>query len=260
MRIRHSRLTRDFLQVPNATVRDDRMSHMARGILVELLSRPDGWKTSCDEMWQASVAKHGKDSPGRRQFRSAFAELKSLGYLLSEREILAGGQHATLLVVQDVSAAQPDVPQGGTSNKEHGEKKTGVKNTSPDASSDDEDEHHLAAFGAFWIVYPKKIHMVKAKTEWIAAIRKGIDPSLMVTAAQAYAREVAGKDPQYTSYPANWLANERYHDEYPEPDLRPALRSVPTPAPSPAAARRNASRNVLDRLADELRAAAGGDQ
>ncbi|MFJ5804829.1 hypothetical protein [Streptomyces sp. NPDC093093] len=335
MRIRHSRLTRDFLQVPNATVRDDRMSHMARGILVELLSRPDGWKTSCDEMWQASVAKHGKDSPGRRQFRSAFAELKSFGYLLSEREVLAGGQHATVLAVQDIpagradvpqggtserpgktgkaaggtdvphggtpespadvpdggtperpaetgnDAAQPDVPptgtsaspaetgisagrsdvpHGGTSNTEHGETKTGVKNTSPGASSDEEEDHHLAAFGAFWIVYPKKIHMARAKTEWIAAIRKGIDPGDMVTAAQAYAREVAGKDPQFTSYPANWLANERYHDEYPEPDMRPALRSVPAPVPSPAAARRNASRNVLDRLTDELRAAAGGDQ
>ncbi|MFJ1865500.1 hypothetical protein ACIOD1_12795 [Streptomyces sp. NPDC088097] len=102
--------------------------------------------------------------------------------------------------------------------------------------------------------------MAKAKTEWIAAIRKGINPRDMVNAAQAYAREVSGKDPQYTSYPANWLANERYHDEYPEPDMRPALRAVPAAAPNQASARRNASRNVLDRLTDELRAAAGGDQ
>lgn len=115
MRIRHSRLTKDFLQVPNATVRDDRMSHMARGILVELLSRPDGWKAACDDMWQASVAKHGKDSPGRRQFRAAFAELKKYGYLQSERELLAAGQHATILVVQDKPAGGADVPQGGTS-------------------------------------------------------------------------------------------------------------------------------------------------
>ncbi|WP_158710205.1 hypothetical protein [Streptomyces katrae] len=306
MRIRHSRLTKDFLQVPNATVRDDRMSHMARGILVELLSRPDGWKTTCDDMWQASVAKHGKDSPGRRQFRAAFAELKKYGYLQSERELLEGGLHATVLVVQDVSAAQPDVPHagtsvppaqtqetagqsdvphggtsegatdvpdagtserpaetgidaaqpdvpptgtsvppaetgiraahsdvphGGTSKEEHWEKKTGLKNTSSSVAvigSQQADEDHLSAFGAFWSNYPKKIHMAKAKTEWIAAIRRGVEPALMVSKAQSYAREVAGKDQQYTSYPANWLANERYHDEYPEPapDGRPDLHVV----------------------------------
>lgn len=284
MRIRHSRLTKDFLQVPNATVRDDRMSHMARGILVELLSRPDGWNTACDDMWQASVAKHGKGSPGRRQFRAAFAELKKLGYLQSERELLAGGQHATVLVVQDVSAAQPDVPHGGTSEgstdvpdagtserpaetgidaaqpdvppcgtsvppaetglsaahsdvphggtskEENWEKKTGLKNTSSSASpigSQQADEDHLSAFGAFWTNYPKKIHMVKAKTEWIAAVRRGVDPALMVAKAQSYARAVVGQDPQFTSYPANWLANERYHDEYPEtPVGRPGLHVV----------------------------------
>jgi len=308
VRIRHSRLTRDFLQVPNATVRDSRMSHMARGILVELLSRPDEWKATADDMWQASVAKHGKASPGRRQFRAAFAELKEHGYLTASRELIGSGQHATVLTVADVpqggtsvragdsgktagrsgvphagtpegSSGVPDagtsvppaetalsaghsdvplsdVPHAGTSKEEDEKKKTG-KNTSS-ASNAEEDASDLAAFGAFWIVYPKKIHMAKAKTEWIAAIRRGIDPALMVDAAQAYAREVAGKDPQYTSYPANWLANERYHDEYPSPDFRPALRALPAPAPSPAVARRNASREYLDELSAQLRA--GGSQ
>jgi hypothetical protein len=129
VRIRHSRLTRDFLQVPNATVRDDRLSHMARGILVELLSRPDGWEVTADGMWQASVAKHGKASPGRRVFRAAFAELKEYGYLTAGREPLPGGRHATILMLTDVPQAgtsvrpaetsnipaQTDVPQGGTS-------------------------------------------------------------------------------------------------------------------------------------------------
>ncbi|MFI5831022.1 hypothetical protein ACIA6C_27875 [Streptomyces sp. NPDC051578] len=305
MRIRRSRLTKDFLQVPNATVRDDRLSHMARGILAELLSRPDGWQATADDMWQASVAKHGKASPGRRQFRAAFAELKEHGYLQTERELVARGQHATVLILSDVpagrtdvphagtsappakreeipggtdvphggtsegsadvphagtsappaetneeagrtevppggtsvppaetsiSADRADVPHAGTSTTENGEKNTG-KNTSSSAGStpttEDEEDNHLDAFGAFWIVYPKKIHMAKAKTEWIAAIRRGADPNHMVAAAQSYARAVAGKDPQYTSYPQNWLHYERYFDEYPEADGRPGLRAVP---------------------------------
>ncbi len=115
MRIRHSRLTKDFLQVPNATVRDDRLSHMARGILVELLSRPDGWQATADDMWRASVAKHGKESPGRRMFRAAFAELKKHGYLTAAREPMKNGQLATALTLTDISAVQTDVPEAGTS-------------------------------------------------------------------------------------------------------------------------------------------------
>lgn len=115
MRIRHSRLTKDFLQVPNATVRDDRLSHMARGILVELLSRPDGWQATADDMWRASVAKHGKESPGRRMFRAAFAELKKHGYLTATREPMKNGQLVTALTLTDISVGQTDVPDAGTS-------------------------------------------------------------------------------------------------------------------------------------------------
>ncbi|WP_228994752.1 hypothetical protein [Streptomyces sp. DH8] len=115
MRIRRSRLTRDFLQVPNATVRDSRLSHMARGILVDLLSRPDGWETTADDMWRESLRQHGDKSPGRRAFRAAFAELKALGYLTSERAALEEGKHGTVLTVRDIPAGHADVPHGGTS-------------------------------------------------------------------------------------------------------------------------------------------------
>jgi hypothetical protein len=301
VRIRHSRLTRDFLQVPNATVRDDRLSHMARGILVELLSRPDGWEATADDMWKASVAKHGKNSPGRRAFRAAFAELKEHGYLTANRELLDGGRYGTVLTLTNVSAVQTgvphggtseragetgipaggtdvphagtsedpadvphggtsarpaetnesagdtdvphggtperpaetgirpvrtDVPHGGTSLKEHGEN-TG-KNTSSISGaplreiSSEKKDHHLAAFGAFWSNYPKKRSREEAKQAWIAAIERGVDPQHMVDRAQAYARERAGQDPQYTKHPANWLNKGCYDDE---PD-RPPLRAV----------------------------------
>lgn len=121
MRIRRSRLKGDYVQLPNATVRDERLSHMARGILAELLSRPDGWEATADDMWRASVARHGKDSPGRRQFRAAFAELKDHGYLTAGREPLAGGRYGTVLTLTDVphagTSVRPGVssiPTGGT--------------------------------------------------------------------------------------------------------------------------------------------------
>lgn len=120
MRICRSRLTGNFVQVPNGTARDDRLSHMARGILVEILSHPDGWETTADDMWRASVKRHGKASPGRRAFRAAFAELKEHGYLVAERAPLASGRHGTVLTAYDIPAAHADVPQGGTPEEETG--------------------------------------------------------------------------------------------------------------------------------------------
>ena len=116
MRIRRSRLKGDYVQLPNATARDQRLNHMARGILAELLSRPDGWEATADDMWRASVAAHGKDSPGRRQFRAAFAELKEHGYLTSEREDIGGGRHATVLTLTDVPHAGMSARPGVSSN------------------------------------------------------------------------------------------------------------------------------------------------
>lgn len=115
MRVHRSRLTSGYLQVPNSTARDGRLSHMARGILVEILSRPDGWDTTADDMWRDSVARHGKASPGRRQFRSAFAELKAHGYMSAEPAQLARGQVGTVLTARDIPLPVADVPACGTS-------------------------------------------------------------------------------------------------------------------------------------------------
>lgn len=117
MRIRRSRLTGNYVQVPNATAQDHRLSHMARGVLVEILSQPDGYETTADEMWRASVARHGKASPGRRAFRAAFAELKEYGYLVAERARLDGGRHGTVLTAYDLPGGT-GVPHAGTSAEE----------------------------------------------------------------------------------------------------------------------------------------------
>ncbi|MEU2236128.1 hypothetical protein [Streptomyces vietnamensis] len=102
-----------------------------------------------------------------------------------------------------------------------------VPSTPQEEDSSSRADDRLEAFGAFWLTYPKKINRGKAQEQWIAAMRKGADPERIIAAAQAYARTVAGKDPQYTSYPANWLRLERYDDEYPEtPTGQPNLHVV----------------------------------
>jgi hypothetical protein len=237
---------------------------MARGILVELLSRPDGWEATADDMWRASTAKHGKASPGRRAFRAAFAELKEHGYLTAERMILTSGQHGTVLAVTDIPAGHTDVPHGGTSappaktdvspaqtdvphagtsvsstdvppagtsSSKNGLQNTGKKTSSSAAAAPaaHQDEEDLTAFGAFWLVYPKSRDRLATLAAWREARAKGVPAEKITAAAQGYARERAGLDQQFTKLSANWLRDERYEDNYgPAPDAngRPPLRAV----------------------------------
>jgi hypothetical protein len=88
-------------------------------------------------------------------------------------------------------------------------------------------DHHLEAFGAFWLVYPKKRAREEAKKAWRQAIERGADPQHIVTAATGYARERAGEDAKFTKYPATWL-NKGCYDDEPDasPGQRPPLRAV----------------------------------
>ncbi|MFJ7269369.1 helix-turn-helix domain-containing protein [Streptomyces sp. NPDC099050] len=93
------------------------------------------------------------------------------------------------------------------------------------SSSASQQNHHLEAFGAFWSNYPLKKAREEAKKAWIAAIERGADPAVMVTGAQAYARERRDQDPQFTKHPATWL-NKGCYDDEPSPAGQPSLHVV----------------------------------
>ncbi|MCP3820109.1 helix-turn-helix domain-containing protein [Streptomyces sp. A3M-1-3] len=86
-------------------------------------------------------------------------------------------------------------------------------------------DHHLESFGAFWVSYPKKKAREEAKKAWIAAMDRGADPTHVVKAAEAYARERHGEDPKYTKYPATWL-NKGCYDDEPDTPGKSQLRAV----------------------------------
>ncbi|WP_418346212.1 helix-turn-helix domain-containing protein [Rhodococcus pyridinivorans] len=70
--------TDNFTMIPNAWIRDRRLSRRARGLLIELMSHRPGWKTSV-----ATLAKTGPE--GEAAIKSAIKELETIGYL--ERHI-----------------------------------------------------------------------------------------------------------------------------------------------------------------------------
>ncbi|MER5694888.1 helix-turn-helix transcriptional regulator [Streptomyces mirabilis] len=92
-------------------------------------------------------------------------------------------------------------------------------------SGSEKRDHHLEAFGAFWLTYPKRRDKEAAKKAWIAAIERGAEPQQMVDGAKTYAQERKDQEPKYTKYPATWLNNGCYDDE---PDTPPGrhLRAV----------------------------------
>ena len=82
MRIVRGRHKSEFVILPNSAARDERLSHLARGILAELLSRPDGWETTADRLAEQSRKERGvRRGAGRPAYRAAFAELEKAGYL-----------------------------------------------------------------------------------------------------------------------------------------------------------------------------------
>ncbi|MFE3206410.1 hypothetical protein [Embleya sp. NPDC059237] len=103
LRIRRSSHLSAFTILPNSTLRDERLSYHARGVLAELLSRPDGWETNADTLSErARRARGEKTGEGRRGMRAAISELEDAGYIVRHRNKLENGRFSTDLWVYDV--------------------------------------------------------------------------------------------------------------------------------------------------------------
>lgn len=81
------------------------------------------------------------------------------------------------------------------------------------------EEEPKSGFERFWEAFPKREKKIVTKAAWDAAIKGGADPDQIVTGAAGYARQCQQlkRDEQYIAFPANWLREERWTDEYPPP-------------------------------------------
>lgn len=104
MKIRRSRPTVEWTQVPNVVARDYRLSWRARGLLVELLSYPPGWEITIDELVkraQRQAQMLGGKVEGRDAMRAAARELKAVGYLVATKYQDERGRWHTVVEVTD---------------------------------------------------------------------------------------------------------------------------------------------------------------
>lgn len=101
---------RQYTTIPTPTLRDNRLSLEALGLLVRLLSFPD--------IWEIKVGPLGRDcGVGRDKLQSLLRELRSVGYLRHEQYRGQGGRWEWISEVYDQShiqiAAMPNNGKAG---------------------------------------------------------------------------------------------------------------------------------------------------
>lgn len=94
MIIRAARPEANFVMVRNAVARDERLSFRARGLLVAILSRPDNWSISAE-----NLAREGSESVG--VIYKTLKELQDAGYVQRRRVRNELGQVRTETLVFD---------------------------------------------------------------------------------------------------------------------------------------------------------------
>jgi hypothetical protein len=86
-----------FTIIPNALIRDNRLSRFARSCLIEILSNTPDWRNAADDMWRRSRAAQERRGEGRAVYYRAFREMQEAGYLTRTRLQDPDGTWYTLL-------------------------------------------------------------------------------------------------------------------------------------------------------------------
>ncbi len=192
----HHSFDDQFAQIPNAWLRDSRLSLKAIGLLAQIMTHVPGWNMSINSL--ASRNNVGKD-----QIRTAIAELEEFGYLTREQSREEGKFAETIWKTSDPS----DKPLSDNPTTEN----PTIKNTIPKEDQIKNNERTISEFERFWEIYPKKTDKGAARRAFTSAIRKA-DVELIITKAKAYAEDPNLPQKQFIKYPASWLNAEAWNN------------------------------------------------
>ena len=208
--IRSPRLESNFSVISNSVIRDSRLSYRARGVLLEILSRPDNWRISGD-----SLARSGKE--GRDAILTALKELRDCGYIRTVVQRLPNGTFETNNYVFDTPQDVVPNPENPTTVSVQepypGKPNPGKPKSDNQGSLEELSKKNLDInqFDEFWKIYPLKV----AKQAAIKAFEKAIahtSVEIIIRGAQAYATD-PNRVPAYTAHPATWLNAHRWLDD-----------------------------------------------
>jgi hypothetical protein len=213
MIIRSPRPESKFSIISNEVVRDRRLSYKARGILLELLSRPDNWRIDAKGL--------ETDLDGRAAVLSALRELREFGYLVTKREHDKKGQFMTQSWVFDRPQPSTITPESGFPHSDNpkSDNRTPLEEPIKKNLKDMLDN----GFEEFWKVYPRREGIKTARASFLKAL-KSSDLQTILDGARKYAK--THKEIKFCLLPTSWLNQERWNDES-QSDI------VFTPSPTP---------------------------
>jgi len=188
-----------FTQIPNAWLRDSRISLGAKGLLAQLLSHSPGWQISQESLGYANGV-------GRDAIRTLINELLEAGYLCrsEDRQRVEKGYLGGYTYTTQDPTVEPTLDNPTLDNPLL--KKTITKNKN---LKNNERIYSESDFESFWESYPKKVDKGAA----IRAFRKAIknqDPTVVIAGAKAYAEDPNLPEKQFIKNPATWLNAEAW--------------------------------------------------
>lgn len=141
MAIRRAKLPfeEQYVQIPNAWLRDKRLSRRARGLLAEIMTHQTGWVISVNSLWQ-----NGPE--GREAIRNAVLELAEAGYLQRDQTHGDRGRFGEMNYVLSAPELSTDSDDSTVAQKLGDGTETGARSTvaqKPATKKTIEEEDHL---------------------------------------------------------------------------------------------------------------------
>jgi hypothetical protein len=194
----HHSFDDQFAQIPNAWLRDSRLSLKAIGLLAQIMTHVPGWNMSINSL-------ANRNNVGRDQIRTAIQELEEFGYLTREQSREDGKFSETIWRTSDPTEI-PLSENPTTVNPT-------TKNTIPkeEQIKNNERIYSDSQFEEFWNYYPKKVDKGAALRAFRKAA-KNEDLALVIEGAKRYAEDANLPDKQYIKNPATWLNAEAWNN------------------------------------------------
>ena len=194
----HHAFDDQFAQIPNAWLRDSRLSLKAIGLLGQIMTHSPGWNMSINSL-------ASRNNVGRDQIRTAILELEKCGYLTRQQSREDGRFSETIWRTSDPS----EIPLSDNPTSVN----PTTKNTIPkeDQIKNNERTFSDSGFDTFWSYYPKKVDKGAA----IRAFRKAVKDeavAVIIEGAQRYADDPNLPDKQFIKNPATWLNAEAWNN------------------------------------------------
>lgn len=205
-----------FLILNNDISNDKRLSWAARGLLIYLLSKPDDWRVSVQNL--INETSESGAPLGRDGVYTILRQLEEAGYLRRTKANDNGGKFAgtDYTVTESPLTAQPYTAEPYTAKPTL--QRTNTKPRTEIIQITDNPPINpplvgeiVTPFDDFWRAYPNKVAKPLARKSFEKHVKAGVRPEAIMDGLEA--AKARWTDPKYIPHPSTWLNQERWNDE-----------------------------------------------